>query len=95
MTQGRFNKIMSDIANAIVERITFHGWGRLFIAAGGKEVLKKLTERESSILSMRFGLEDGITHTLEEVGKLFGVTRDRIRQIEGKALAKIEYYNNK
>jgi len=40
-------------------------------------------------LSLRFGLEDGIAHTLEDVGQIFGVTRERIRQIEGKALKKI------
>ncbi len=54
-----------------------------------QEVMSELTERERKILSLRFGLEDGITHTLEEVGKVFGVTRERIRQIEAKALEKI------
>jgi RNA polymerase primary sigma factor len=54
-----------------------------------KEILVDLTPREQKILSMRFGLEDGITHTLEQVGKVFGVTRERIRQIEAKALEKI------
>lgn len=54
-----------------------------------KEILVDLTEREQKILSMRFGLEDNIAHTLEEVGKVFGVTRERIRQIEAKALDKI------
>jgi len=54
-----------------------------------KEVLVDLTEREQKILSMRFGLDDNISHTLEEVGKVFGVTRERIRQIEAKALKKI------
>jgi RNA polymerase primary sigma factor len=54
-----------------------------------KEILADLTERERKILSMRFGLEDNIPHTLEEVGKVFGVTRERIRQIEAKALDKI------
>ena len=54
-----------------------------------KEILVDLAPREQKILSMRFGLEDGITHTLEEVGKVFGVTRERIRQIEAKALEKI------
>lgn len=54
-----------------------------------KEVLTDLTDREQKILSMRFGLKDNITHTLEEVGKVFGVTRERIRQIEAKALEKI------
>jgi RNA polymerase primary sigma factor len=52
-------------------------------------VLSLLTPREQKILRMRFGLEDGRSHTLEEVGQEFGVTRERIRQIEAKALAKL------
>ena len=54
------------------------------------EILVDLAPREQEILRLRFGLGDGITHTLEEVGKRFGVTRERIRQIEVKALAKIK-----
>lgn len=57
-----------------------------------KEILIDLTPREQKILSMRFGLDDGITHTLEEVGKECGVTRERIRQIEAKALEKIRQH---
>jgi len=56
------------------------------------EVLVDLTPREQKILALRFGLEDGVTHTLEEVGKEFGVTRERIRQIEAKALEKIRQH---
>jgi RNA polymerase primary sigma factor len=54
-----------------------------------REIMIDLSEREQQILKMRFGLEDGVSHTLEEVGKAFGVTRERIRQIEAKALDKI------
>jgi len=54
-----------------------------------REVLKVLNPREQEILKMRFGLDDGVAHTLEEVGQRFGVTRERIRQIEAKALEKI------
>jgi RNA polymerase primary sigma factor len=57
-----------------------------------KEILKDLSPREQKILSMRFGLEDGVTHTLEEVGRECGVTRERIRQIEAKALEKIRQH---
>lgn len=58
------------------------------------EVLRELTPREQKILKIRFGLEDGVTHTLEEVGKEFGVTRERIRQIEAKALDKIRQHRS-
>ncbi len=58
-----------------------------------KELMADLTEREQKILSLRFGLEDGVTHTLEEVGKIFGVTRGRIRQIEAKALEKLRQHH--
>lgn len=55
------------------------------------EVLSQLTPRESRVIRLRYGLEDGRTHTLEEVGKEFSVTRERIRQIEGKALKKLRH----
>jgi RNA polymerase primary sigma factor len=55
------------------------------------EVLSKLTEREAQVLRLRFGLDDGQTRTLEQVGKIFGVTRERIRQIEGNALRKMRH----
>lgn len=59
-----------------------------------QEILDDLNDREQKILQMRFGLEDGITHTLEEVGAEFNVTRERIRQIEVKALEKIREHIN-
>ncbi len=55
------------------------------------EVLHTLTDRESRVLQLRFGLEDGRNRTLEEVGREFGVTRERIRQIEAKALRKLRH----
>jgi RNA polymerase primary sigma factor len=57
------------------------------------EILKGLTERERKVLEMRFGLNDGTARTLEEVGQEFGVTRERIRQIEAKALRKLRHPN--
>jgi RNA polymerase primary sigma factor len=56
-----------------------------------EEALKSLTEREGKVLKMRFGLGDGNEHTLEEVGQQFKVTRERIRQIEAKALRKLKH----
>lgn len=59
-----------------------------------KDMLGALTEREQKILKLRFGLEDGKSHTLEEVGQEFAVTRERIRQIEAKALAKLRKHKD-
>jgi len=59
-----------------------------------KEILGVLTEREQKILKMRFGIDDGKSHTLEEVGQEFSVTRERIRQIEAKALAKLRKHKD-
>ena len=59
-----------------------------------KNMLGVLTEREQKIVKLRFGLEDGKQHTLEEVGQEFAVTRERIRQIEAKALAKLRKHKD-
>ncbi len=63
--------------------------GRQILKEYVQNILQDLDPREQKILKMRFGLEDGVTHTLEEVGEEFGVTRERIRQIESKALERI------
>jgi RNA polymerase primary sigma factor len=59
-----------------------------------KDMLGALSDREQKILKLRFGLEDGKSHTLEEVGQEFMVTRERIRQIEAKALAKLRKHKD-
>ena len=55
------------------------------------EVLSELTPREEKVIRLRYGLDDGRSHTLEEVGKEFNVTRERIRQIEAKAIKKMRH----
>ncbi len=66
---------------------------RRILADQVREILGDLSEKERRILEMRHGLTDGIQHTLEEVGKKFGVTRERIRQIEAKAHEKIRQHD--
>ena len=61
------------------------------LAEALKEILDTLTDREADVLRMRFGMYDGRTHTLEEVGQIFGVTRERIRQIENKVIRKLRH----
>ena len=64
---------------------------RKLLAAAVGEVLHELSEREQEVVRLRFGLDDGRPRTLEEVGRQFGVTRERIRQIEAKTLAKLRH----
>jgi RNA polymerase primary sigma factor len=68
--------------------------GRQLLKEYVQNILRDLDPREQKILKMRFGLEDGVTHTLEEVGEEFGVTRERIRQIEAKALERIKEHGD-
>ena len=63
----------------------------MLLAEALTEILGTLTDREADVLRMRFGMYDGRTHTLEEVGQIFGVTRERIRQIENKAIRKLRH----
>ncbi|RME60935.1 sigma-70 family RNA polymerase sigma factor [Candidatus Parcubacteria bacterium] len=80
---------IADESSATPSQLTARALARDLI----REILNDLSEREQKILKMRFGLDDGITHTLEEVGRVFGVTRERIRQIEAKALEKIREHH--
>jgi len=59
-----------------------------------RSLLANLSDREREVLEMRFGFRDGRSHTLEEVGSSFGVTRERVRQIEAKALRKLRHPNH-
>ena len=80
----------NDISKVDSEVSERQGFMRLlFLKEQVQGVLSALSEREQKIIKMRFGLENGKSHTLEEVGQEFAVTRERIRQIEAKALRKL------
>ncbi len=83
------NNTLSDFIPAADDILPNQAAGRKLLEDHVKDVLITLSPREQKILKMRFGLDDGVTHTLEEIGREFGVTRERIRQIEAKALDRI------
>lgn len=87
--EGDEDSVLGEFIEDEKTIIPSHSAARHLLRDQIREVLIDLTPREQRILKMRFGLDDGITHTLEEVGQVFGVTRERIRQIEAKALEKI------
>lgn len=79
--------IVDDSAESDPEEMVLNGTRKEIV----EKVLRTLTDREARVLSLRFGIDDGRQRTLEEVGKEFGVTRERIRQIEAKALRKLRH----
>jgi len=83
---SKLEDFIEDVKNISPDRAA----GRELLKTYVHEAMKDLSPREQKILEMRFGLTDGVSHTLEEVGREFDVTRERIRQIEAKALEKIQ-----
>jgi len=95
MKQEERDEIIDSVKKVLTRVNILQGYGRLFKELGIDEALENLTDREQKVLSMRFGLKDGVTHTLQEVGEEFCVNRERIRQIEAKAIERIRgQYNN-
>jgi RNA polymerase primary sigma factor len=84
---------LSDFIEDVKNMTPSQSAGRGLLRGYIKEAISDLSAREQKILEMRFGLTDGVTHTLEEVGKEFDVTRERIRQIEAKALERIRGFD--
>jgi len=82
---------LSDLLEAEAAIAPSEAAARALLNEAVKEALSELTEREQKVVRLRFGLDDGQMRTLEEVGKEFGVTRERIRQIEAKALRKMRH----
>ncbi len=83
------DSVLGDFIEDTVTAMPSKSASFLLLKEHVRDVLEDLSAREQKILRIRFGLDDGVTHTLEEVGRDFGVTRERIRQIEAKALDKI------
>ena len=84
--ESELQDIIPDLESATPDEIATNAFLRSQIS----QILSSLQDRERRVLELRFGLEDGVTRTLEEVGREFGVTRERIRQIEAKALKKLK-----
>ena len=82
-----FSEFVEDVGVASPTASTTHGLLRDRI----ESLLKTLTYREREIIRLRYGLTDGYTYTLEEVGRIFRVTRERVRQIEAKAVKKLQH----
>jgi RNA polymerase primary sigma factor len=83
---SKLEDFIEDVKNVAPDRAAARELLRVYVL----EAMRELSPREQKILEMRFGLTDGVSHTLEEVGREFDVTRERIRQIEAKALEKIQ-----
>lgn len=84
---SRLGDFVKDTAVQAPDEVVLHGLLREDL----EEVMSSLSDREKTVLKLRFGLDDGQPRTLEEVGKVFNVTRERIRQIEAKALRKLRH----
>jgi RNA polymerase primary sigma factor len=82
---------LSDVIEDSEAEVPADAAARVMLNEAVKEALSQLSEREQKVVRLRFGLDDGHMRTLEEVGKEFGVTRERIRQIEAKTLAKLRH----
>ena len=82
---------LSDVIEDADAEVPADAAARAMLNEAVKEALRQLSEREQKVVRLRFGLDDGHMRTLEEVGKEFGVTRERIRQIEAKTLAKLRH----
>ncbi|MBI4598784.1 sigma-70 family RNA polymerase sigma factor [Candidatus Uhrbacteria bacterium] len=85
---SRLEDFIEDVKNIAPDRAAARELLKVYV----DEAMRELSPREQKILEMRFGLVDGVSHTLEEVGREFDVTRERIRQIEAKALEKIQVH---
>jgi RNA polymerase primary sigma factor len=85
------DSVLGDFIQDTSQPTPYDQTSRVLLKEQLEEVLATLNDREKKVLIMRFGLEDGRPRTLEEVGRAFGVTRERIRQIEAKAIRKLRH----